>query len=168
MVGMEEGLFPHSRSLDSLEDIEEERRLCYVGMTRAEEELTLSFVQQRSLYGASQYHVPSRFLDELPPEHVEKLGQWHEDAASRKSSWDDEDSWSSRSSIAEGGSDVVVRREPSRQYAKGSRVKHPIFGLGIIEACESSGDGEKLTIRFQMGQTKKILTKYANLTVIAA
>ncbi|MBI2339467.1 MAG: UvrD-helicase domain-containing protein, partial [Deltaproteobacteria bacterium] len=75
MVGMEEGLFPHSRSLDAEKDVEEERRLCYVGMTRAREKLFLSFVNYRRLFGSSQYAIPSRFLDEIPEDLLEKISQ---------------------------------------------------------------------------------------------
>src|SRR5262249_59984142 len=71
MLGMEEGIFPHSRSIEEAE-VEEERRLCYVGMTRAKERLTMLHAARRSLYGRSEANLPSRFLDELPEERVER------------------------------------------------------------------------------------------------
>lgn len=74
LVGMEEGLFPHIRSLEKEEDLEEERRLCYVGMTRAMEKLFMCFANERRLFGAPQYNFPSRFLEEVPSEHVEMVG----------------------------------------------------------------------------------------------
>lgn len=85
MVGMEESLFPHSRSLENPDDMEEERRLCYVGMTRAMKKLHLSFVTCRRLFGSSQYHLPSRFLEEIPEPLVQLVGQ----RKPAKPEWDD-------------------------------------------------------------------------------
>ena len=68
IVGMEEGIFPHSRSMDSLDELEEERRLCYVGMTRAKKRLFLTYAQRRSLYGYTQNNIPSRFLEDISDE----------------------------------------------------------------------------------------------------
>ena len=73
VIGMEEGIFPHSRSMDTLEDIEEERRLCYVAMTRAEKRLFLSYCQNRDRFFQTTVMVPSRFLDEIPSKYTKNI-----------------------------------------------------------------------------------------------
>lgn len=87
LVGMEEGLFPHMRSLDKQEDLEEERRLCYVGMTRAKRELFMTFAGERRLFGAPQYNFPSRFLEEIPAEFVDMLATPRAPSAQPTASW---------------------------------------------------------------------------------
>lgn len=158
MVGMEEGLFPHSRSLESRTELEEERRLCYVGMTRAQHKLYLTLAHERHLFGSSQFNVPSRFLDEIPPETIQKQPvikdihgrrlQNHFDDLSIDTSYD-------QSQPAD-----------SEQFKRGSRVRHPVFGVGMIRTCEKVEDGQKLTIAFKNGQIKKILSKYADLVLL--
>lgn len=158
MVGLEEGLFPHSRSLNSEEDIEEERRLCYVGMTRAREKLHISFVRERKLFGSSQFNIPSRFLEEIPSEYLEQR------SVKPKSQFT---------------FNPPVKKEIERDYSfdqrdedeinpfrRGVKVKHPVFGVGTIQSTEGSSQEQKLTIAFANGQSKKLLTKYANLEIL--
>ncbi|MBI4412333.1 MAG: UvrD-helicase domain-containing protein [Deltaproteobacteria bacterium] len=168
MVGMEEGLFPHSRSLDSIDDVEEERRLCYVGMTRAREKLFLSFVNYRRLFGTSQCCLPSRFLDEIPDDLLEKISQKKMDAGfspdtSTLLSTDDEEG-------AESSVDYDFDQRPPSEirshYRRGVRVRHPVFGVGVVRASIGASDEQKLTIAFQNGLIKKILAKYAELVIL--
>jgi DNA helicase II / ATP-dependent DNA helicase PcrA len=121
MIGMEEGIFPHSRSLEE-NSLEEERRLAYVGMTRARERLTLTHAAGRSLYGSRNYNLPSRFLDELPQEeiHRERL---------RPSSWS-------------GYGSPVARVQPkgdTPELSTGDAVRHGTLGEGIVTAVEPGG-----------------------------
>lgn len=144
IVGLEEGMFPHSRSLAALEDVEEERRLFYVGMTRAKENLFLSWAQRRGMFGTSNSNRPSRFLEEIP--------QWFK---------------VQRISERFVRPDTFVptkRQEPEgSEYRVGSRVKHDKFGFGTVLQVEGAPNDWKLTIRFSDG-VKKILTRYAKLT----
>ncbi len=177
MVGMEEGLFPHSRSLESDDDLEEERRLCYVGMTRAMKELFLSFVTYRRIFGASQYHLPSRFLEEIPEELVHLIEN-EETIVSEASDLFCAERTSRGNGGASGKAPIHIdysydQRLPSftqleseAVFKRGMRIQHPVFGTGIIRSSEGRKGEEKLTIAFSDGQIKKILAKYANLTVV--
>lgn len=160
MVGMEEGLFPHNRSLESEEEVEEERRLCYVGITRAQKKLHLSYVSQRSLFGSYQYNDPSRFLAEIPDSCLATVNQTvtgrRLEAGLRIDRSEGQGSWVEEDQSAEGSS----------PFRRGLRVRHPVFGVGEIRACELHTDGAKLTIAFTLGGVKKILSKYANLTIL--
>lgn len=170
MVGMEEGLFPHSRSLDSIDDVEEERRLCYVGMTRAREKLFLSFVNYRRLFGASQCCLPSRFLDEIPEDLLDKIspekisGGFLPHEEEEESSIDDDFDQRPASEILERAARYNANK--GSPYRRGVRVRHPVFGVGVVRASIGASDQQKLTIAFQNGLIKKILAKYAELVIL--
>ena len=149
MVGLEEGLFPHSRSQDDNDELEEERRLCYVGMTRAKEDLFLTHAFRRQLFGSERYNVASRFLDEIPKEHVVR------DFATHKP----------RLTVSD--FDQRPPEETSGLFAKGTRVKHPSFGLGLIASCERTSSGHKVTVQFQNGAVKRLIAEFAGLVLIA-
>jgi len=156
MVGMEEGLFPHSRSQDDPEELEEERRLCYVGMTRAKEELFLTHAFRRRLFGAERYNVASRFLDEMPKEHVERRSTFKgtgngfrvSGIGSRVSELDDFDQRPA---------------EERGMFARGLRVMHPAFGVGVIKLCEKTSAGHKVTVSFRNGSVKRLIAEFAGL-----
>jgi DNA helicase II / ATP-dependent DNA helicase PcrA len=139
MIGMEEGIFPHSRSIEE-QSLEEERRLAYVGMTRAEARLVLTHASVRSLWGSRNYNLPSRFLDELPEEGIER----HRLQPA---------SWSSRSPAA-------VPTRPAIELTTGDTVKHSTLGEGIVVRLE--GDGTVL-IRFEDGSERRLVLDYAPL-----
>jgi DNA helicase-2/ATP-dependent DNA helicase PcrA len=151
LVGMEEGLFPHSRSIDEPEELEEERRLCYVGLTRAKEKIFMTLAVRRHLYGGDQFNLPSRFLEEMPEELIEKKG-----AVARESSDFDD---------FEGGHDFD-QREDEERIRIGSTVKHPTFGVGVVKRREGKGEGQKITVYFQNGLVKTLMVKFANLSVL--
>jgi DNA helicase-2/ATP-dependent DNA helicase PcrA len=146
MVGMEEGIFPHSRSLEE-QQLEEERRLCYVGMTRAQERLTLTHAAGRSLYGSRNYNLPSRFLDELPQDvERERL---------RPASWS-----------SYGARTVVAPREDLPELATGDAVRHGTLGEGIVTRIEPGG---VVTVRFaDDGAERRLVLEYAPLEKIGA
>jgi len=145
LVGMEEGLFPHQRSQRDAGQLEEERRLCYVGITRARERITLSYAQHRKLHGADLYPQPSRFLRELPAEAVEevRLG----------------------GTVTQG---LFSRREPgvaesAGGFRLGQRVMHARFGEGVVLNVEGSGGHARVQINFERAGSKWLVLAYANL-----
>jgi DNA helicase-2/ATP-dependent DNA helicase PcrA len=147
MIGMEEGVFPHSRSIEQNE-LEEERRLAYVGMTRARRRLTLTHASARSLYGNRTYNLPSRFLDELPQEeiHRERL---------RPTSWSGYGSPTAR----------VQPRGDVPQLATGDSVRHQTLGEGVVTAVEPGG---VVSVRFAgEGADRRLVLDYAPLERIA-
>ncbi|MFO7571832.1 MAG: UvrD-helicase domain-containing protein [Gaiellaceae bacterium] len=149
VIGMEEGVFPHSRSIEE-QGVEEERRLCYVGMTRAMERLTLTHALSRTLFGRRSYNLASRFLDELPAE-VER-------DRLRPASWS---SYSSPPSAAPAPS----RSGPLPSLSTGDAVRHGSLGDGIVTAIEPGG---VVTVRFaEDGAERRLMIEYAPLEKIA-
>jgi DNA helicase-2/ATP-dependent DNA helicase PcrA len=141
LIGMEEGVFPHSRSIEE-QGLEEERRLCYVGLTRARERLVLTHAAARSLWGSRGYNLPSRFLDELPQEEIER-------DRLRPSSW-----------TGYGAPTVTVRRDvPS--LSTGDSVRHTTLGEGVVTAIAPDGI---VTVRFANdGVERRLMLEYAPL-----
>jgi DNA helicase-2/ATP-dependent DNA helicase PcrA len=146
MIGMEEGIFPHSRALLEPRELAEERRLCYVGMTRAKERLTLVCADQRQLYGETSYNTRSRFLDDLPQDLVEHTGN----SGSGQSGFVGDEPWS----------DEVVVENP---FKSGDRVRHPAFGLGQI----TSVDDDLVEVSFEKGGSKTLSVNFAPLEKVS-
>jgi len=143
LLGMEEGIFPHARSIEE-QGIEEERRLCYVGMTRAKEQLTLTHASSRSLWGSRGYNLPSRFLDELPNSvHRERL---------RPASW------------SSYGAQGVAPREDVPSLSTGDSVRHGTLGEGVVTQIEAGG---VVTVRFADGSERRLMLDYAPLERIS-
>jgi DNA helicase II / ATP-dependent DNA helicase PcrA len=141
---MEEGIFPHSRSIEE-QGIEEERRLCYVGMTRAMERLTLLHTSSRMLYGGRSYNLPSRFLDELPEAHVER-------DRLKPSSW---------SNYGSPQQSQVAPRSNVPSLSTGDNVRHGTLGEGVITQIEPGG---VVTVRFATdGTERRLMLDYAPL-----
>ena len=158
IAGMEEGLFPHSRSQNSA-DVEEERRLCYVGMTRARRLLYVTNTQSREMYGARQEPRPSRFLAEIDPTLVRRLGAVRGASmrvpAAGDSYIDYTDSQLAEDDLAPDAMGI------------GARVMHPSFGPGVVRRREGRGDGAKAWVNFERGGLKLLVLKFANLRPIA-
>ncbi len=155
LVGLEEGVFPHSRSSARKEELEEERRLCYVGMTRARKTVTLTRAVYRRISGKARLEssAPSRFLREIPGELVDTAeGSLTEAGATRRYEPDAEYSYSP---------EEFARRDANPLI--GQRVRHPTYGLGTIIAVDGEGDERKLTVSFSNYGTKKLLERYAQL-----
>src|SRR6476620_11239355 len=143
LIGMEEGIFPHSRSIEE-QGIEEERRLAYVGMTRAREQLTLTHASSRSLWGSRGYNLPSRFLDELPSSiERERL---------RPTSW------------SSYGAQGVAPREDVPSLSTGDSVRHGTLGEGVVTQIEAGG---VVTVRFADGSERRLMLDYAPLERIS-
>src|SRR6185312_1320227 len=159
MIGCEEGVFPHSRSLDE-GTLEEERRLCYVGMTRAMRDLYLTYARRRAVFGAATFGLPSRFLAEIPPDLVESDGapsSFGGGAAGR--------------TFGSGGGGVGSRipswaasrtEAPSSDYRMGDDVVHAAFGEGVVTGVEPGGI---VVVRFASdGSERKLMAEYAPIT----
>ena len=175
LAGLEEGLLPHTRSASSLAEIEEERRLFYVGMTRAKQSLLISRAIYRRSYGEERLRAstPSRFLAEIPPELIEAAsGSLSQPGETRRYEADPEysDSYSyrrSRTPYGAGRAGRTPSRATGRSAGKdpliGARVRHSKYGLGTIIEIEGEGEERKLTVSFQDYGPKKLIERYANL-----
>jgi ATP-dependent DNA helicase UvrD/PcrA len=172
IAGMEEGLFPHSRSSEDDEEIEEERRLCYVGMTRAQTLLVLTSAARRRVFGDYQSTEPSRFLDEIPAELVERIAPAY---SSPYQGTFTHSHYEFRTNPYGRKGRGGRFRETEAAYAYeeedqslfgirvGMRVRHAQFGVGNVISVEAHNDDQKVTVRFNTVGVKKLLAKYAKL-----
>ncbi len=160
LVGLEEGLAPHSRSLTSEDGIEEERRLCYVGMTRARGRLALTWAQSRQVFGQRRLNQPSRFLDEIPMQRVVTSGGSAFSRTGMASSQPTRKS-AERSYVAD--PDYVADAQGAELLRPGARVRHSLFGIGTVLRAEGSGDDLKLTVSFAGIGAKRLVARYAGL-----
>jgi DNA helicase-2/ATP-dependent DNA helicase PcrA len=175
LVGMEEGLFPHKLSLMEDAALEEERRLCYVGMTRARQRLVLTWAARRRSYGEDYLRStrPSRFLSEVPPNLLDRLDAEAPIFKTRTS-------WNNALNSVERIEQFFGQRRPKQSEASqglgtnaastpqrwrlGSRVRHPKYGLGTVVDCEGEGQDAKVTVSFPGYGKKKLVERYASLT----
>lgn len=163
MVGMEEGLLPHYRRGEEIEDLEEERRLCYVGITRAKRKLFLSRAERRSTFGVGRANLPSRFLDELPLELIEFEEPPEEEEKERE--------WVGIERMIEGkevleGDGISWHPDGFYPLKMGMKVRHPKFGEGRVRSVEGIDEEQKATILFSSVGPKRLKVKYANLEII--
>ncbi len=175
LVGMEEGLFPSSRSMNEPDEVEEERRLCYVGITRARERLHLTCAKCRTIFGSTQYSKNSRFIDEISKESVDgeikkKEYKWNEDSvyeddvvpafAAPKIAFNFRTAESFLQKVtANEGVDLTV-------FQIGTEVFHKKFGKGVIVNTEPEDDDLKVEINFEKSGTKRLMAKFANLEIL--
>ena len=182
VVGLEENLFPSNRGVDEAgnEDVEEERRLAYVGMTRARQKLWLSYVRTRRVWGQEQFNPPSRFIKEIPQELVEFKSAVESPrflsrygGANGPIDADDDRDFNFKSSPKfrqnSGGFDSQEFPDyddtsgNGNSFSKGMRVRHPTFGTGSVFATEGEGAGLKVSVMFADNTIKKFIVKYARL-----
>ena len=161
ITGMEEGLFPHNNSMEADDEVQEERRLCYVGMTRAMDILYLTGAACRYVYGTPQWRAPSRFLSEIPKEMIQVTGKaasivatqggLYEVANSKKKEFDElkDPEWDDEPAVM--------------PYHPGETVKHKKFGTGMVLGVMGSGEDLKVTVSFPNHGKKQLLAKIANL-----
>jgi DNA helicase-2/ATP-dependent DNA helicase PcrA len=160
LAGMEEGLFPHARSLAEPVEMEEERRLCYVGMTRAKQRLYLIHTEMRRLYGSVQWNAPSRFLDEVPTELFESVFEGVTPFGAAAGTVEDgEHDWTAPEA-APVDADTALEVET---LGAGARVRHPLWGMGTIKLSEGRGERQKVVVHFASVGTKKLLVRQARL-----
>ena len=154
IVGLEEGILPHRKSFDDPEQMEEERRLCYVGITRAKERLYLLRSYRRSLFGGSTANPPSRFLQDISPHLISPKGLWEDSSTPEVSPTFDLNSESPPS-----GLDTLALKV-------GDHVRHSKFGFGIVMNCFYTRDDQELTVAFEEAGVKKLLASLAPLEKI--
>jgi DNA helicase-2/ATP-dependent DNA helicase PcrA len=170
IVGMEERLFPHVRALDDPDGMEEERRLCYVGMTRARERLYLLNARRRMIFGQEQANLPSRFLKEMPSESLDQ-GLWEQGPErvfdTPKVPETRLQTSHNLASVASSLAEVEMVPEPSEDHNgtiyAGMRVRHAKFGIGTIRKIEGRGDDQKVIVWFASAGPKKLLVRFAGL-----
>jgi len=191
MTGMEDGIFPSSRACDGGEQLEEERRLCYVGMTRAMEKLFLTHAQRRRVYGSYQYNPPSRFVAEVPASLLDDVAQkplratsghnlaslfeqFSPPPATETAAQPVPATMRTAASMAQTGvvapvvpDQPVIEVEPvpvrCDELRIGNRVRHARFGVGTVRKVEGQGDKQKVTVYFNRFGPKKLLLKFAGL-----
>jgi DNA helicase II / ATP-dependent DNA helicase PcrA len=170
LAGLEEGLFPHSRSREDEEELEEERRLCYVGMTRARSRLVLTGAARRRIFGEYQSSEPSRFIDEVPAELVERVAASFSSSSGYQGNFPH---YQFRTNPY-GRGRRVKEAEPTYTYEDedqstgialklGMKVRHPQFGVGTVLSVERLDDDTKLVVRFTAVGQKTLRAKYARL-----
>jgi DNA helicase-2/ATP-dependent DNA helicase PcrA len=173
IAGLEEGLFPHSRSSEDEEELEEERRLCYVGMTRAQSQLVLTSAARRRVFGEYQSTEPSRFLDEVPAELIERIQPTYSSPYQNTFSHSHYEFRTNPYGRKGRGGGRFKEEQPAYAYEDedqsgagirvGMRVRHGQFGVGNVIAVEEHNDDLKITVRFNSVGVKKLLGKYAKL-----
>lgn len=146
ICGVEEGLFPHQRSIEDETRLEEERRLCYVGITRAREQLTLTNAEHRQLYGRDTYPRPSRFVSEIPAALVSDVRM--------------------QTKVSESVVNDFNYQDNSSGFQIGQRVSHAKFGEGMIMNYEGTGASARVEVNFEYEGTKWLVVNYANLTIL--
>ncbi|HIQ07277.1 MAG TPA: DNA helicase II, partial [Thiotrichaceae bacterium] len=147
ITGLEQGLFPHQNSI-SEGNLEEERRLCYVAITRARQQLCLSYAEQRQLYGVTKPTIPSTFISEIPTELINNT------RAQRQSQW----------TVTSPGLSKTSVDNHSTGFATGQIVSHSKFGEGVVLTTEGSGNSARININFAESGSKWLVISYANLT----
>ncbi|MDD2628127.1 MAG: 3'-5' exonuclease [Clostridia bacterium] len=194
IVGMEDGLFPSKRSMFEDGEVEEERRLCYVAITRARKNLYITNAKQRMLYGSTSYTIPSRFISEIP-EHLyddiakgniksrkektnneymdneyssvqRKLGSVSESSISIDGAKKSKFGVSVENFLKNMGTPVPKAEVDLDKYKQGVKIKHKRFGVGIIQKVEAEDNDLKVEIVFENGQMKRLMAKFANLEIM--
>jgi DNA helicase-2/ATP-dependent DNA helicase PcrA len=155
LTGLEEGVFPHIRSLDDPDQLEEERRLAYVGITRAQSLLYITHSWARSLWGGTNYNPPSRFIGEIPDQLVEVLRETDKATKEKRWTWDGPSGPRPKPRAPEGH---VISVQP------GDRVLHEAFGAGKVVEVTGSGSDAEVTVNFDDDGMKRLVLAYANLT----
>jgi len=183
--GMEDGIFPHRRAFEDSSELEEERRLCYVGMTRAKDRLFLTSAVRRRIYGTELYNPPSMFLQDIPPELLNAERAPRQGLAGRQGRvlWSQQAGdagdrlifgrQSTTAADAGSGEEAGVGKPDTRQlwggeYRAGTLVRHPEWGLGVVQKQEGEGEGLKLTIIFRDVGRKVVAAKYAKLEKVSS
>jgi DNA helicase-2/ATP-dependent DNA helicase PcrA len=174
LAGLEEGLFPHSRSRDDEAELEEERRLCYVGITRARKQLVLTSAARRRVFGEYQNTEPSRFIDEIPADLIERDESPASSRASSGTNWSYRPNpYARRFSPKDRAADTEKVATQNFHYEEedqtpglrpGARVNHAQFGPGTVVSVEDLEDDQKLVVKFVSVGTKTLRARYAKLT----
>ncbi|MCL4517254.1 MAG: ATP-binding domain-containing protein, partial [Firmicutes bacterium] len=167
LVGMEEGLFPHSRAAWESDELEEERRLCYVGITRARERLYLTCADQRMMYGQTDRRLPSRFLEEVPEELVRDIREENDALQAAKAAGPANAGGVGGAARLAGAASAPGRQKtpgsPGLTFAAGDRIRHGKWGTGTVVSVQGEGGNATLTVAFPNEGIKRLLVGFAPL-----
>lgn len=164
MIGMEDGILPHQRAAEDGRDVEEERRLCFVGITRAQERLMLSRALRRSVFGQTLPTIPSRFLAEMPKDRMEEVKTEYDYQAAPSRFGSSFASGAGRSARGTSGQLVSGNDSP---FPPGTNVRHPLFGDGkVLTVSSAGGAGSRAQVHFQKAGIKTLILEYAKLEKI--
>ncbi len=176
MMACEQGILPHERSMGENAQLEEERRLAFVGITRAQEELNLSYARMREFRGQTLYTIPSMFLDEMPPECIESIDfsassakaveSWRKSTTDASKGWYDTGFARTSTKRKDDFSEPV--KESSTDYSVGTLVHHDVYGVGRVTDISGHGVLRKVKIRFSVGGERTFLAAKAKLSVVAS
>jgi len=158
LSGLEDGLFPHQRSIDDLDGLEEERRLCYVGITRAMKQLYVTYAEQRRLHGMDSFGTPSRFIAELPEDLVEEIRPRINVSRGLGGM--------ARPAAAGARFREPAAEPPAPGMRLGARVRHGKFGDGVILNLEGQGSQARVQVNFEHQGSKWLMLSFANLEVV--
>ncbi|MBQ4208699.1 MAG: ATP-binding domain-containing protein, partial [Clostridia bacterium] len=175
LPGMEEGIFPGPQSMYSTQEVEEERRLAYVGITRAKQKLYLTHANTRMLFGTTSRNMPSRFVVEIPEHLLEKTGR--RSVFSQANLFDNDNHISGgysryegtgflqkeRKRAASAATAAAAPKAPAQSYATGDTVVSKVFGQGVVLSVRPMGNDSMLEIAFETAGTKKLMANYAKL-----
>jgi DNA helicase II / ATP-dependent DNA helicase PcrA len=170
LTGLEDGLLPHSRSKDEPEGVAEERRLMYVGLTRAKDQLYLTYAFRRTLFGASEVAPRSPFLDDIPAGLMEGSISVRNGHLRESRNYQRETTWDQSSFATPSRSKAPTFREsnaPKLQFQTGMAVRHAKFGDGVVVESRRSGDDEEVTISFKAAGIKRLMAGFANLKILS-
>ena len=165
LVGFEEGLFPGMRAIGEVEEMEEERRLCYVAITRAKKKLTISYAKQRMLYGRTNAAMPSRFLNEIPEDIVDKKGQFY---AAQRTTYGYSGYAQNKPTVNSYYKTEIARPTSATAFlelSKGDMVEHTAFGRGMVLSVMKMGGDALWEIAFDRTGTKKLMAKTASVQI---
>ena len=177
LVGMEDGVFPHFRSLTEPAELEEERRLAYVGITRAQQRLYLTHAWRRQIFGNTQYNPPSRFLDEIPDELVDDRSNGRNRSSdpyprrtdTRRTTVGGDGLFAGRERMVEAArmprTPVEADPDPERVVV-GDDVSHATFGEGVVTDVKGAGADAEITVNFATAGTRVLLASFARLTKV--
>lgn len=170
LAGMEEGLFPHKMSMENLSGLEEERRLCYVGITRAMKKLTITYAESRRLHGEVNLTRPSRFIREIPQELIEQVRL--KSTVSRPFGYGNNAAYGRNSSGSTGTMSnnkhvMSGAQVPETEISLGQRVRHGKFGEGVVLNYEGSGPNARVQVNFKEAGSKWLVLSFARLEVVA-
>jgi len=152
LAGMEEGIFPHGRSIEEPSRLEEERRLCYVGITRAKRQLYITYAEHRRLHGSEMYQTPSRFISEIPKELIEEVRARNTIVRPAQ--------------VSESPFKKSLVPDMPEGLKLGQRVQHAKFGEGIVLNCEGKGSHARVQVNFKHAGAKWLVVAYANLEAL--
>lgn len=167
LIGMEEGIFPGLQSMNSQSDIEEERRLAYVGITRAKKKLVLTCARTRQLYGSTTHNRPSRFLNEIPDELLKKTGAGAFTQSRTAPITGFDTTSNSKSILIEHSFSNTHPKPVGAVFSPGDTVTHKTFGVGVVLSAQGVGNDTLIEIAFEKTGTKKLMANYAKLEKIS-